>query len=243
MIPKIIHFCWLSGDPYPPLIKKCIESWKKNLPDYEFVLWDKAKLDSIHSKWASQAFENRKYAFAADYIRCYAVYHYGGIYLDTDVEVCKSFDDYLKNASFMGFDTRGDLEAAVFGAAKNTTWLKQALSFYEGRSFVNDLGDFNIVTMPTVFGATLEEELRSVKNKQIINNFSTISLYPFDFFSPKDYTNGVINVTPNTVAIHHFNAAWLKDNKSLMLRHHIKLLLVRFLGARIVNFVMKLTMK
>ena len=228
MIPKIIHYCWLSGDPYPPLIKKCIDSWKKYLPDYEFILWDKAMLNSLHSKWASQAFENKKYAFAADYIRCYAVFHYGGIYLDTDVELCKSFDDLLINDSFIGFDSRGDLEAAVFGATKHISWLKTALQFYEGRSFVDESGELNITTMPNIFKSALEEKLRSVENKQIINNLSTITLYPYDYFSPKDYTNGFITNTDNTVAIHHFNAAWLKDNKILMLRHKIKLLAHRF---------------
>lgn len=237
MIPQIIHFCWLSGDAYPPLIKKCMDSWKKYLPDYEFMLWDKDRLDSLHSQWASQAFDCKKYAFAADYIRCYAVYHFGGIYLDTDVEVCKSLDDYLMNNSFIGFDSRGDLEAAVFGAEKNALWLKKALNFYDGRSFVNETGGFNITTMPNIFKTALEKELLLVKNRHIINKDSTISLYPCDYFSPKDYTNGIVRKTNNTVTIHHFNAAWLKEDRRLMLRHQLKLLIAKFLGLRVVDFM------
>lgn len=231
MIPKKIHYCWLSGDPFPPLIQKCIDSWRKFLPDYEFILWDKPKLDSIHSSWATQAFECKKYAFAADYLRCYSVYKFGGIYLDTDVEVCKSFDEFLTNESFMGFDSRGDLEAAIFGAARHAQWLKKALDFYEGRRFVNPDGGFNIITMPKVFKMALADELASVHDKNIVNRCSTISLYPYDYFSPKDYANGIIKTTPQTVAIHHFNAGWLKDNRLLMLRHRMKLLLSKFLGA------------
>lgn len=94
MIPKIIHLCWLSGDPYPPKIQKCLESWKKFLPEYEVMLWDGNRFDLNSSSWVAQAFA-KKYAFAADYIRMYALYHYGGIYLDSDVEVLKSFDELL----------------------------------------------------------------------------------------------------------------------------------------------------
>ena len=88
MIPKQIHLCWLSGDPYPAKIEKCLASWKKHLPDYEVVLWDTERFDLESVPWVKQAFEAKKYAFAADYIRFYALYNYGGIYLDSDVEVC-----------------------------------------------------------------------------------------------------------------------------------------------------------
>lgn len=234
MIPKIIHYCWLSGDPYPPFIEKCINSWKRYLPDYEFVLWDKAKLDSLQSKWASQAFENNKFAFAADYIRCYAVFNYGGIYLDTDVEVFKSFDQLLFNDSFIGFDSRGDLEAAVFGATRKVPWLKKALDFYEGRDFVDESGNFNITTMPNVFRMALDEELHAIIDRQNISRFPCVSFYPYDFFSPKDYTTGIARKTNNTVTIHHFNAGWLKDNKKLMIRHKVKLLVSKICGEKLI---------
>ena len=90
MIPKIIHFCWMSGDAYPEKIKKCIESWKQKLPDYEIWLWDTNRFDINQSIWVKEAFEAKRYAFCADYIRCYALYNYGGVYLDSDVEVLKS---------------------------------------------------------------------------------------------------------------------------------------------------------
>ncbi|MCS2958344.1 hypothetical protein NXX53_17410 [Bacteroides salyersiae] len=89
MIPKRIHLCWLSGDPYPQKIQKCIDSWKVHLPDYEIMLWDLKRFDIAQVPWVEQAFRVKKYAFAADYIRLYALYNYGGIYLDSDVEVLK----------------------------------------------------------------------------------------------------------------------------------------------------------
>ena len=127
MIPKLIHYCWLSGEHYPLLIENCIASWKKQLPDYEFILWDKNKIDISSNIWLQQAYENKKYAFAADYIRFYALYHYGGIYLDADVEVLRSFNPLLDRDGFIGEDASGDMEAAVIGVEKHSPWIKQCL--------------------------------------------------------------------------------------------------------------------
>lgn len=96
MIPKVIHYCWISGDPFPEKIQKCVDSWKRVLPDYEVVLWDYAKIHALNVRWCEEAIACKKYAFAADYIRFYALYNYGGIYLDSDVEVLKPFDDLLE---------------------------------------------------------------------------------------------------------------------------------------------------
>lgn len=90
MIPKIIHYCWLSNDPIPADMQRYIESWKKFLPDYEFMLWNFSRFDINSSDWVKEAFKNKKYAFAADYIRLYALYNYGGIYMDMDVEVLET---------------------------------------------------------------------------------------------------------------------------------------------------------
>lgn len=95
MIPKRIHLCWLSGDPYPQKIQKCIDSWKIHLPDYEIMLWDLKRFDIAQVPWVEQAFQGQEVCFCRDYIRLYALYNYGGIYLDSDVEVLKSFDPLL----------------------------------------------------------------------------------------------------------------------------------------------------
>ena len=116
MIPKIIHLCWLSGDAYPAKIAKCLKTWRQHLPDYEIMLWDTQRFDMNSSQWVRQAFECKKYAFAADYIRFYALYHHGGIYLDSDVEVLKSFDDLLDLPYFVGAEKAQTPEAAIMGA-------------------------------------------------------------------------------------------------------------------------------
>ena len=108
MIPKIIHYCWLSNDPIPAKLKKCMDSWKKQLPDYEFMLWNFDRFAKDRSVWVSQAFDSRKYAFAADYIRLYALYNYGGIYLDMDVDISQR----LMTKRYSGEEAKKDVHEA-----------------------------------------------------------------------------------------------------------------------------------
>ena len=147
MIPKIIHLCWLSGDPYPADIEACLKTWKEHLPDYEIWLWDTQRFDVHATKWTEQAFAARKYAFAADYIRLYALYNYGGIYLDSDVEVLKSFDDLLGRPYFFGkehtpdrIENQNSIEAATMGVEKELPFIKNAMSFYEKNEFCGKNG-------------------------------------------------------------------------------------------------------
>ena len=124
MIPKIIHLCWLSGDPYPRKIQDCLDSWKKHLPSYEIILWDTKRFNIHEVPWVEQAFNTKKYAFAADYIRLYALYHHGGIYLDSDVEILKSLDNFLELPYFVGAETSGTIEEpkkVVTGS--NAAWI------------------------------------------------------------------------------------------------------------------------
>lgn len=151
MIPKIIHYCWLSGDPFPAEIQRCIDSWHKYLPDYELRLWDTKRFDIESTLWTKQAFEHRKYAFAADYIRLYALYNYGGIYLDADVLVYKSFDDLLQLPYFIGCDQIGAFEAAVIGAEKGCPWITDILEHYNDRPFIKGDGAMDMQELPITF--------------------------------------------------------------------------------------------
>ena len=147
MIPKIIHYCWLSNDPIPSNIQHYMDSWKKYLPDYEFIHWNFDKFDKSSSRWVSEAFDNKKYAFAADYIRLYALYHYGGIYLDMDVEVLKSFNPFLSLQTMMGwqYGKGKGLEVAAFGVERHASWVKLCLDSYDKRPFVLPDGSFDIL--------------------------------------------------------------------------------------------------
>ena len=108
MIPKIIHYCWLSDDPIPVEFQKYIETWKVKMPDFQLMLWNFSKFNKESSLWVKQAFDNKKYAFAADYIRLYALYEYGGFYLDMDVEVVKSFNEFIQLNTAICFEHDGN---------------------------------------------------------------------------------------------------------------------------------------
>lgn len=106
MIPKIIHYCWMSGEPFPELIRDCIDSWKAKLPDYKIIEWNSQNFDYNIIPYTKEAMEKKKYAFVSDYVRLYALYKYGGIYLDSDIKVLKSFDSLLNDKAFTGFESK-----------------------------------------------------------------------------------------------------------------------------------------
>ena len=142
MVPKIIHYSWFSGEAYPQWISDCIDTWKKHLPEYEFILWDKERLREVDSDFVSEALSVKKWAFAADYVRLYAVYHYGGIWLDTDVEMFKSLNPLLDCEMFIGKESwvndKGQvyLTSHCFGAVEGHPFVKECLDYYTNRHFI-----------------------------------------------------------------------------------------------------------
>lgn len=212
MIPKIIHYCWLSNDPVPEHLEKCMESWKRVLKGYEFIKWDFNRFDKESSRWVSQAFDNKKYAFAADYIRLYALYNYGGIYMDMDVEVLRPFDDLLNANQLICYEADHDLfEMATIGAPKGSAWVKDILSYYDNRSFIMPNGEFDTLTLPCVAHKSLDGKyhINDTYNGDTIKPHLTV--YPSDYFSPKSYSTGKLFLTKNTYSIHHFEGSWLSD--------------------------------
>lgn len=218
MIPKIIHYCWLSNDPYPEKIKRCMDSWQKYLPDYEFVHWNFDRFPRGKSQWVDQAFDSRKYAFAADYIRLYALYHYGGIYLDTDVEVLKNFDDLLQLPYFIGKEpSETGVEAAVLGAEKGNNLIGDMLESYQNRSFLLPEGDMDVMPLPYKMRACIESQYiyHPIDNiTDFIRQDDYINIFPDDFFSPKDFHTLEINTTSRTYTIHHFAGSWMAPASS-----------------------------
>lgn len=212
MIPKIIHYCWLSNDPYPDSIQKCIDSWKKYLPDYEIILWNFNRFPKGKSKWVDQAFENRRYAFAADYLRLYALYNYGGIYLDSDVEVLKPFDDLLDLPYFIGQEnTASGIEAATMGFEKKHPLMKAMLEYYEGKDFINQDGSYNDEALPYIIRRCIEtryEYKLIADTKEFVDDASIMNILPVDWFSPKHWFTKEVCCTANTYSVHHFAASW-----------------------------------
>lgn len=237
MIPKKIHYCWLSGDEFPPLIQHCIETWHRVLPDYELVLWDKNRFDITSVPWVEDAYKAGKYAFAADYIRLYAVYTEGGIYLDSDVEVLKTFDDLLNNESFIGFEAATEnVEAAIFGAEAGCEWISKALSFYKDKRFIlnEDRGVNSEWIAPIVFGNAFRQTFTDFPSKMPaeplhLQGNGGLLLCPPDYFSPIKYDLEKCYSTennaakryrsnPRTYCIHRFNGAWTTGTPPMKLR-------------------------
>lgn len=243
MIPKIIHYCWLSNDPIPQKLQNYMQSWKQKLPDYELILWNFNRFDKESCIWVKQAFESKKYAFAADYIRLFALYNYGGIYLDMDVEVIKKFDDLLELKTFMCWqhDAPG-LEVAAMGAEKYAPWLKICLDRYENRPFINGTG-FDMKTLPCVVEDVLREKqirFQTVQNIEIAKEYEKecMPVFTWDFFSPKSLETGIVSVTSNTYCIHHFSGSWC--NKRKRVRGLIYYFLYQHLGESFAKFIRKI---
>lgn len=231
MIPKIIHYCWLSDDPIPENLQECMKSWQKYLPSYEFRKWDFKRFPHGKSQWVDEAFANKKYAFAADYIRIYALYNYGGIYLDMDVEVLKPFDDLLKREDFICYESESSVpEVAAFGVAPHRFWLKEWLAYYEDRHFVKSNGEFDTVTLPIILDSVLKRNgwhwISVAENQPKEHSIHEIEIFPSDYFSPKSYKDGKIRKTENTYCIHHFSGSWHSR------LHHIEMKFWQSLGVK-----------
>lgn len=214
-IPKIIHCCWFGGSPLPDYALKCMESWKRFCPDYEIKLWNEDSFDFSSCRYAAEAYENRKYAFVTDYVRLVVLYEYGGIYLDTDVELLKPLDPLLSKAGYAGFENgspgpygRGFLIASGLGIgseAKNEL-IYSMLSDYDGVSFFDENGHFDITPCSVRNTKTLiRHGLVPNGSYQEINGFC---FYPASYFAPLDYVTRKTRITDTTYSIHHYAASW-----------------------------------
>lgn len=212
-IPKIIHFCWFGGKDLPELAVKCIESWKKYCPDYTLKRWDETNFDINSNRYVKEAYQNKKFAFVSDYVRLYALYYEGGIYMDTDIEILKNIDCFLDNKAFTGFETHELIMTGVLASEKNLPAIKDMLDYYKDRSFFLKDGNLDLTTnVKTITDYFLSKGLILNNTKQTIEDFT---FYPKDYFSPKDFHSGVITLTENTYSIHHFNASWHNKEENI----------------------------
>lgn len=241
MIPKKIHYCWLSDDAMPEQLVRCVDSWKKYLPDYEIVKWDLKRFPLEKNIWVKEAFESKKYAFAADYIRLYALATEGGIYLDSDVEVIKSFDDLMCLPYFICQENSPQgLEAATIGAEPKTRWIEECLSYYSGKHFIDKNGNMQTKVLPAVLKLCINKSFKFKyisKINEFDNDADIVCVFPCEFFSPKSYVNHKIKITNNTYSIHHFAGTWQPTWKKILLRVWVPLS-IRFPYAT--NFIKKI---
>ncbi|WP_166966450.1 glycosyltransferase family 32 protein [Yeosuana marina] len=237
MIPKIIHYCWFGRGEMPKLAKICMESWKKYLPDYELMIWNEDSFDLNSNLYTKQAYESKKYAFVTDYVRLYALYHHGGVYMDTDVEVIKNMDYFLQFPAFSGFEDEINIPTGIMASQKGGYWVKYLLSYYNNRSFILPDGTYDTLTNTATIGK-MTKELGFIPNNkyQCIND--EIHIFPKDYFCPKSQVSGKIELTSNTYCIHHFSGSWMSSKKKKLTETKRKLM--RFLGVKNIEFVIKI---
>lgn len=239
-IPKIIHYCWFGGREKPDLVKRCMESWKRHLPDYEIIEWNETNFNINKNSYVREAYNSGKFAFVSDYARVYALYKYGGIYLDTGVEVCKSFNDLLHHSSFWGFEQENYIATSTIGAEKGNPLIKQFLESYSGKKFINDDGTFNELTNVAMITKLLEWfGLKKNGQYQDIEGMGTF--YPQTFFSPYDYINCQTLKSEHTYTIHHFYKSWLPYR--VRVKGKVKFLIAKLIGGHNIAKLRKLSFK
>ena len=231
-IPKIIHYCWMGGNPMPEQLKSCMESWKEHLGDYEVMCWNESNFDITINKYVQDAYEAKKWAFVSDYVRLYALYHYGGIYMDTDVRVFKDMKPFLNHGFFSSYENKVLLDmipTGTIGAQKGHPFVLELLKEYDDRIFLKEDGTYNMET--NVFYITeLAKKRYDFAGKGDYQVFGEdIHIYPYEYFSgfngEKLYGSRDIagyDITENTYTIHEFAGSWLppkkKKKKSLLRR-------------------------
>jgi mannosyltransferase OCH1-like enzyme len=233
MIPKIIHYCWFGRNPLPPLAIKCIESWKKFLPEYEIIEWNEENFNINSWLFTKQAYEMKKYAFVSDVCRLHVIKEFGGIYLDTDVEILKPLDDFLHLHAFSGFENTTTIPTGLMACTKNSQWAIDMLKYYDNRPFV--LENNTLDTTPnTIIITNIMIEKGMVMNNtfQEIKNY--VVFYPNDFFCPKSYLTGNIELTKNSYCIHHYASSWLPKRKKIITR--IKYRLMEIFGYNTIQY-------
>ena len=208
MIPKVIHYCWFGGNPLPNLAKKCINSWKKYCRDYQIIEWNESNYDiSSAPLYVRQAYEAKKWAFVSDYVRLQIVFEHGGIYFDTDVEVVRNFDDLLDCGAFFGFENEHFLNTGIgFGADKGAEILKNIIDDYREIAFIKNDGTYDMT--PCVVRNMRIFENFGVKPENEFQKIEDVLIYPKEYFCPKNYLTGELNVADSTYSIHHFDGSW-----------------------------------
>ena len=212
MIPKIIHYCWFGGKPLPKIAETCIASWKKYLPDYEIKRWDESNFDVNAIPYTREAYAACKFAFVSDYARFWILYHYGGVYFDTDVEAINNMDDIISAGNFMGVEQQNDERITVapglgIGVIRENPLFGQMIEVYSRAHFLNDDGTpclKNIVEITT-------EQLQKygLRNISEIQECCGFTIYPKDYFCPIDYDTRELKITENTRTIHHYAESWV----------------------------------
>lgn len=242
-IPKIIHYVWLGGEKKPDFVLKNIEGWKRLCPDYQIIEWNEKNFDVNCCAYLKEAVEHKKWAFASDYIRLAVLHEYGGIYLDTDVELIKPIDSFLNADFFANFENLVMLCFTVIGAKPNSVILKKMLENYQTKRFVvGKRGKKLDLTTNVILASVIMREefgfnLNDTYQEKRIEGEKVVC-YPHDYFFAQDYVSKEVTVTENTHGIHRYAASWI--GKRQKLEDFLVLLVRKLFGRKLFRKIMKI---
>lgn len=240
MIPKIIHYCWFGGNPKSELILKCIESWKKFAADYKIIEWNENNFDLNKYKYVRQAYDKGKFAFVSDVVRFDVLNKYGGVYLDTDVELLAPIDSFMNSSMFMGFDKRNKVASGlIFGSISNHPILADVLTYYDTTPFIMSNGNIDTTTVVTILSDVLTANGYVLDGKMIKDE--SLTVYPSEYFDPLDYENEKLTITKNTIAIHYYAGSWKSKKDRIIAR--IGLMMKKIIGKDLYEKVARLKHK
>lgn len=223
MIAKIIHYCWFGGQKKPELVRDCIKSWKKHLPDYEIIEWNEKNSDLTHP-FVQHAYKMKKWAFVADYVRFKVLYENGGVYLDTDMLVLKSLDSFLKNDCFFGAEDNYLISCGIIGANKNNDLIRKCILKYDLFKMNKDI-NWSVFVITVIltdifrseygFKDSFENEI--IKNKGV-TIYPSAYFYPFPLSCKKDIINFKNYIRLESYAVHLWVGSWLPYSEFHYLR-------------------------
>lgn len=213
MIPKIIHYCWFGRNEKPEKIKKCIESWKIHLSDYQIIEWNEDNFDYNLLTYTKDAYNAKKYAFVSDVARVKALYEMGGIYLDTDVMVYQNFDSILKHNCVLGFEMSNYIATSFMACVPKHYLMKDFYKLYLDLQFYDENG--NIIS-----GTNVSKLTNMLADKGLIKNnklqqIDDITIYPTDYFSPYNYAWEYSSKNDKTICEHMFYVSWMSKRQQI----------------------------
>lgn len=208
-IPRIIHYCWFGRGEKSKFVLKCIDTWKKVLPEYKIIEWNEDNFPMDYNNYIKEAYKSKKYAFVSDVVRLYALSKYGGIYFDTDIEVRKSMDPYLKSREvIMAFESNEVVMTGFFAAKKESPFIKKWFESYNSIKFLKEDGTFDVTPNTFRVSEMLKKE-GLCQNGQLQSLDSGITVYPKEIFGAYDVDNSAYVTTSDTVIIHHCKGSWM----------------------------------
>lgn len=236
MIPRIIHYCWFGRGEMPELALNCIASWHKYMPEYEYKLWNEDNFDVNFIPYTKEAYEARKFAFVSDYVRLWALWNEGGIYLDVDFEVYRPFDDLLQWKAFAGFEgsKHSPLMMGVIASCPNGIWVKEQLDYYKDRHFLNLDGTFDMTTNVQFVTSKMREQGFVQDGKE--QDYKDLHVFSVDYFCPKQ-TTGEYLFTADTYCSNLSLGSWSESTQSW------KAFVRKLVGQRIMIRLIKLKRK